>query len=46
MTSKEAATRFQQMLLDSGALFAPRDPKWLDYREPKNVFTRMAADDG
>lgn len=35
-----AATFFQALLLGLGAELSPRDPQWLDYAEPKNVFTR------
>jgi hypothetical protein len=31
---------FQLLLLRYGAELSPRDPGWLDYSEPKNVFTR------
>ena len=39
-TTSEAADRFQNLLLLYGAEIQPRDKRWLDYTEPKNVFTR------
>lgn len=40
MTKQEAARLFQILLLSYGAELSPRDPDWLDYSDPKNVFTR------
>jgi hypothetical protein len=41
MTCKEtAALAFMALLVEYGAELSPRDPDWLDYAEPKNVFTR------
>jgi hypothetical protein len=31
---------FQLLMLSYGAELDIRDPAWLDYSEPKNVFTR------
>jgi len=43
MTRQEAAMLFQVLLLSYGAELSPRDPGWLDYSEPKNVFTQGLA---
>jgi hypothetical protein len=40
-----AAEAFQDLLLANGARREPRNPAWLDYSEPKNVFTRGLADE-
>jgi hypothetical protein len=38
-TARSAAQLFQWLLFVNGADVEPRDPGWLDYTEPKNVFT-------
>lgn len=40
MSCAEAAALFMALLAKNGAGLSPRDPSWLDYSEPKNVFTR------